>query len=247
MSKLIKVYYTSSGTWTAPAGVKEVMLIGCGGGGGGGGGNAVSAGAAPGGGGGGGALQSTVTVSVTPGTSYSITIGDGGAVCPPGLQDGYGGQDTTFDSLATFGGASGGRGALGSASGYGGHPIKLSSGTNIYVTNNNQFAIRLPGTGGIGGITTPVAGERNLSSSSSNIGGNPGVSAGLYKGGGGGGAGPQGNGANGGDGNNLGAGMDGSSAPANSGGGGGGAGGGNTIGGSGGAGGSGYLYIIWSD
>lgn len=76
--------FTSSGSWTVPAGVTQVWLSGCGGGGGGGNGGAGSTGGTPGwagGGGGGGAGQpiSRQPFAVTPGSTISITIGSAGA------------------------------------------------------------------------------------------------------------------------------------------------------------------------
>lgn len=73
--------FTSSGTWTAPSGVTAINYIVCGGGGGGGAGvNATANGNynfPTGGGAGGEVLRGTL--SVTPGTAYSITVGAGGA------------------------------------------------------------------------------------------------------------------------------------------------------------------------
>ncbi len=60
--------FTSSGTWTAPAGVGTVTAYVWGGGGGGGGANG-------GGGGGGGCAYGTV--SVTPGSGYSYHVAGG--------------------------------------------------------------------------------------------------------------------------------------------------------------------------
>jgi hypothetical protein len=79
--------FTTSGTWTCPAGVTRITLR-CtdGGGGGGGGGSASSTTATPAGvatqanaSGGSAAGETTIEVQVTPGTSYPITIGAGGA------------------------------------------------------------------------------------------------------------------------------------------------------------------------
>lgn len=71
-----------SGTWTCPAGIKYVVVTGCGGGGGGGGGASSSGrGAiyfAGGGSGGHPAITSTQVVQVTPGVIYNISIGQGG-------------------------------------------------------------------------------------------------------------------------------------------------------------------------
>lgn len=113
--------FTSSGSWTAPAGITLIQLIGWGGGAGGGAGagggtgtNAQSAGGT----GGGGALKVIQWVTVVPGTSYTITIGaggTGGASVGAGTSgnNGSDGSNTTFTtplgvSLATF--AGGGKG-----------------------------------------------------------------------------------------------------------------------------------------
>lgn len=68
--------FTSSSSWTAPAGVTSIGVE-CYGGGGGGGGTDTTASSAGGGGGGGGYAQGIV--SVTPGNTYSFTVGAGGA------------------------------------------------------------------------------------------------------------------------------------------------------------------------
>jgi hypothetical protein len=67
--------FTSSGTWVAPAGVysADFLVVGAGGGGGGCD-NSVNTRAAMGGGGGGGAVIKQ-TLAVTPGNSYTITVG----------------------------------------------------------------------------------------------------------------------------------------------------------------------------
>ncbi len=67
--------FTTSGTWTCPAGVTSVTVE-CWGGGGGGGFGRSTKGAA-GGGGGGGAYASSV-ITVTPGNNYTMTIGASG-------------------------------------------------------------------------------------------------------------------------------------------------------------------------
>ena len=61
--------FTASGTWTAPTGVTQVEYLVVAGGGGGG---------MAGGGGGAGGLLTATGLSVTPGTSYTVTVGAGG-------------------------------------------------------------------------------------------------------------------------------------------------------------------------
>jgi len=72
------VDFTSSGTWTCPSGVysAEFLVVGAGGGGGGAD-NSVNTRTAAGAGGGGGAVK-IVNLPVTPGSSYTITVGAAG-------------------------------------------------------------------------------------------------------------------------------------------------------------------------
>lgn len=149
--------FTSTGTFTAPSNCYAVELFMVGGGGGGGG---VTSGAQMGGGGGGAGVLKTL-VTVTPGTSYTVTVGAGGTAGNTSGSAGGNGNDTTFGSLATaYGGGGGGGGVTdtpgvratrggegntvsstssGAGGGAGGYPevanntyqIKISSGTSI--------------------------------------------------------------------------------------------------------------------
>lgn len=234
MGKFVEQYFTSNGTFTAPAGVTRVLLIGCGGGGGGGGGNTQGAG------GGGGALQGSQWVTVVPNTGYTVTIGTGGAGSA-GSSFGNNGDDTTFGSLATFTGAGGGARGLTQAPGSNtrGHP-----GTTVNPSTSIMYSAGMAGWGGIWGSYAPGAGMRNTVGGFA--GGSAGASAGsVREGGGGGGAGPKGAGGNGSNANNAGTASAGASAGANTGAGGGGGGGSSSGNSAGGAGGSGYLYVIW--
>ena len=88
-------------TWTAPSYVTSVeyLIVG----GGGGGGAAYDTGSA---GGGGGGLVLTGTISVTPGTSYSIIVGDGGnggdATTDGTYRQEYNGEDGSSSSFSTI-------------------------------------------------------------------------------------------------------------------------------------------------
>lgn len=104
MNKQIRKVFTSSGSWTAPAGVTSVILFGRGGSAAGGSGNPDYYGTAKGAALGGGGCYSTMRiVTVVPGTTYTITIGAAGTASSN--QQGGSGGDTTFGALATFKGA----------------------------------------------------------------------------------------------------------------------------------------------
>lgn len=95
MQRLTMKTYTGNSSWTAPGGVTAVIVGGRGGSGGG---------AAPGGGtqvtGGDGCFTAFTIVTVVPNTTYTITIGAGGAGAVSGT--GFDGTSTTFGSAATF-------------------------------------------------------------------------------------------------------------------------------------------------
>ena len=156
----------STGTWTAPAGVTKVRAIAIGGAGGGGSGCCVAAS------GGGGGFDSG-TLTVTPGTTYTVTIGAGGA----GVSSGTGGSggETWFgvNSGSKLLSATGGTGATGVGNGSSGSGSvgNLRRGANynaqggllsgIAATSNTAVAFSLTaaqgagvsgaGVGGVGG------------------------------------------------------------------------------------------------
>ena len=98
--------FTSVGTtsWTAPAGVTSVEYLVVAGGGGGGNGYDNA-----GGGGGGAGMVLTGTLSVTPGNSYTITVGDGGVGGANARANNAGssGENSVFDSITSLGGGRG--------------------------------------------------------------------------------------------------------------------------------------------
>ncbi len=100
--------FTTTGTFTVPAGVNrlKVMVIG----GGGGGSPGLGAGARGAGGGGGG--KATKIIAVTPGTTYPVVVGAGGAA---GVgSDGAGGGTSAFGALCLATGGGGGNYTLSS-------------------------------------------------------------------------------------------------------------------------------------
>ncbi len=101
--------YLDVGTtsWTAPAFVRSVEYLIVGGGGGSGGGFDTG-----GGGGGGGGMVLTGTFSVTPGITYTVTVGDGGASGvsirdPVSETNGLSGDDSIFGNITALGGGGG--------------------------------------------------------------------------------------------------------------------------------------------
>lgn len=158
-----QIIFTSSGTFVCPAGITKVYLSMVGGGASG---NSVS-GSSTGGGGG----QSCVDhpFAVTPGNSYSVTIGAGGAAIT-GSSGHNDGGNTSFDALsvsgatgATGGGAPlnanaatpggfgvpGGNGAIGSAGGGGG---------TLFGAGNGGTGTSNTGAGGAGNSSSGASG-----------------------------------------------------------------------------------------
>jgi hypothetical protein len=91
-------------TWTAPAGISRVEYLVVGGGGGAG--NAYDN---AGGGGGGGGMVLTDYLDVTPGASYTVTVGSGGAGGADARANNAGtaGNDSVFGSITALGGGNG--------------------------------------------------------------------------------------------------------------------------------------------
>lgn len=102
--------FTSSGTWTAPSGVYSAKFLVVGAGGGGGGTTQLVTEYAMGGGAGGGAVKQ-IDLSVTPGTSYTITIGAKGTGGSGAAAGGSGGFSEVLNGATSlikcFGGAGG--------------------------------------------------------------------------------------------------------------------------------------------
>lgn len=207
--------FNADGTFVVPAGVTSITVQAFGGGGGGGG-NFTSR---PGGGG--GAFASSV-ISVTPGTSYSITVGAGGAAGTSG-NDGVNGGNSIFGAnLVVAAGGGGGTsvaGTAGLASASIGTTTR-SGGAGGVQTNNND------GSGGGGGAANASnAGGTGGSTNSDNSGGAGGTSV-SGTGTGGAGAGRRGTASNG-------------NAP-------GGGGGGRPSQGTGGSGADGRVIVTWT-
>lgn len=147
--------FNSTGTWTCPAGVTSIDVEAWGAGGAGGGNTANTDGS----GGGGGGAYSKSTIAVTPGTTYTVTVGTGGI---GSFINGTAGGDSWFNTTGTLlakGGNGGISGTLvsGAAGGNGGSAAsgvgttKFSGGNGGYGRNNNT------GRGGPGGSSAGTA------------------------------------------------------------------------------------------
>ena len=152
------VTFTGNSTWVCPAGVTSITYLIVAGGGGGG--TQVSSTLNAGGGGGGGVL--TGTAVVTPGVSYTITVGAGGGTQTNGANSSIAG--TGFTTLTAVGG------------GAGGGTTDNQPGSNGGSGGGGEAR---GGTGTAGG--TAVSGQGTAGGTGSN--------GGSYVGGGGGGAG----------------------------------------------------------
>jgi hypothetical protein len=171
--------YSTAGVynWTCPAGVTS-LSVACWGGGGGGGFGGTAAGS--GGDGGGGGAYSIKTVTVTPGTTYVITVGAGGASDTEGGDSWFGSTVTVLAKGGQYGQHDGGSGPAGAggaaASGVG--DTKYSGGDGGGRADNG-------GGGGAGSAGTGANGN-NGSAASGDSGG---AAGGAVAGGGAGGAG----------------------------------------------------------
>ncbi len=228
--------YTSPGTysWVAPVGVTKVSVVTVGGGGGSGGPPAGASGSGlyiVSAGGGGGGLSWANNISVTPGSSYTVIVGDGGSYV--GLAGSAGGSSSFAGTCVAYGGGGGtslqhnavsngtyassvggggyGTGGYGGSGGAGhksatGH---YSDGTVYSAGGGGGGAGGYAGNGGSGGNAGTVYGVGGGGSGGAGGGGSGGTS---YNGGGsysGGGVGILGQGASGAgiDGQNFGQGA----------------------------------------
>lgn len=180
--------FTSSGTFTVPAGVTRVKVTVIGGGGGAG----YNSTYASGGGGSGGRSVGVVT-GLTQGQQITVTVGAGGT-SPGTAGNGTGGGTSSFGSYITATGGGGGTGGTGTANA-GGAPGTSSGGTvndageyGLDGSQNNASGI---GNGGKGGGPGGGRGTTGFAT---------GYTAQGYGGGGGGGGCGGGGGATGGNG-----------------------------------------------
>lgn len=174
--------FTSSGTFTVPAGVTSLILLGQGGGSGGTSGSTQFTQRASGSALAVGTLLQMIVVEVTPNTTYTVTIGAGGT---GGVWDS--GSSTTFQR-----GTSGGDTSFGNT---------IFSGGPVGFDINQSFPMWIT-----------HAGSNRDQSNALYDSGTQGADSGIYLGGSGSPGSSEGVGANGGNGNNAGVGFNGSNA-----------------------------------
>jgi uncharacterized repeat protein (TIGR02543 family) len=195
--------FTSSGTWVCPPGVTSVTLE-LWGGGGAGGSAITSSGHCGGGGGGGGAYVQYTSVTVSPGSSYTVTVG-GGGTSSGGTSTGGGNSSITIASTTytANGGAAGvsetasgnyGAGGAGGTAAGSGTPFAGGTGATASSANGGGGGGSSAGTGAAGaagsgttGGTPPTAGGAG-GAGDTVANGVANGSAGSFPGGGGGGA-----------------------------------------------------------
>lgn len=169
--------FTSSSTWTKPAGARAVNIQLLGGGGGGGGGRKASTAATTKFGGGGGAGGSYVNITVPAAVlsaTETVTIGSGGSggagatTDPASGQNGISGTATRFNNFYAPGGSNGFggtdttgiRGIGGLQNNAGGNSSGVTAGSagapGTFVV---EAELGGPGGGGGGGITTAAIGQ----------------------------------------------------------------------------------------
>lgn len=193
------VFFSASGTFTVPQGITKVYLTMIGGGGGGCG--SLTGGSSSGGGGGAGAYKINHPITVTPGGSYTVTVGAGGAGGTTGNNGSTGGT-TSFDSVSAAGGQ-GGQSADGGAGAGTGFDASATVSTAAVTGGGQTFkggngAARNGAEGGGGGGSPFGAGASGGTSGNGYDGIAGTVNTGV--GGGGGAGGKGGAGASGGNG-----------------------------------------------
>jgi len=150
------VTFTTSGTWTKPAGLKYIIVEGVGGGGGGAGSDSATNGNSRGSGAGGGYFKKRILAGDLGGT-VTVTIGAGGSgAASNGL--GTGGGATTFGSHATAnGGAAGASSGVSSGGSATGGDVNIPGGNGA--SGNGSGVSVCSGGSVLGGVAQTASGD----------------------------------------------------------------------------------------
>lgn len=157
--------YTTAGTytWTAPCDVTNIQVE-CWGGGGGGG--SASANPSAGGGGAGGGYVKNTSYSVIPGTTYTITVGAGGASVTAG-------GDSWFGSTTTIKAIGGGAGSSATSTN------QTAAGAVAVSTGNVGYSSSFSYYGGAGGTGDASGASGGGGGGSAGIGSNGNAASGV--------------------------------------------------------------------
>jgi hypothetical protein len=182
--------FTSSGTFTIPAGVTAVKVTVVGGGGGGGSGNTAGSPEKLGSGGGSGGIAIEWITGLTPGSTVSVTVGSGGTAVNG--TSGTSGSTSSFGSYCTAtGGGGGGSNLVGGSGGAGSggtFDYTGKKGTNGFLESQCGFQTGYggdgadlrevyPGYGGAGALAPTGASVTGASASGFGAGGGGGWGA----------------------------------------------------------------------
>lgn len=182
--------YGSNGTFEVPPGVTE-LTVECWGGGGRGGTRTSSG--TPGGGGGGGGAYSRSVLTVSPGSTYTVTVGGGSSGTGSGGDSWFGSTATVMAKGGASAGNNSGAGASGGSAAASVGDIKFAGGNGSTVSGSDgggggssagTTANGSTATGSSGATAPPGGGNGG----NGRTGGNGNGSAGSTPGGGGGGA-----------------------------------------------------------
>ena len=164
-----RVVFTASSIWTVPTGTTNIFLTMIGGGGGGASGDSV--GSCGGGGGGGAGSILRLATSTTPGTTITITVGNGGAGGTTATSTaGSNGTASTVNTISA-GGGNGALACVSSATSAGG-TLGSSSISHFNGDSGANNSGNTPGGGGGGwfSLATPAVGNNATGTAGKNFG-----------------------------------------------------------------------------